>query len=423
MDEVFEARKEFSRDGYTKMSIDLYDLQHILQLAENMSSMFAPIFAVVGGRHDPKRLECELKEPSEEDEKKSKNPKKKTKAQESKEAEDTTKRELFNAVRIVIRRIDENWDIKKCSFLKSFPGGEHQEAHRDYSVEDVERSMKEYSSMPASVIVSLMPKTKIHVYRYSEDEISIGSKKHVDIEVGKCLIFRGDMPHGGVGYKSENIRLHFYIGHHLQEFEPGNTYPITFDMAKCKFPQCGRLYKTKSLARHHEARCRKNPDRAKVEAKLAKEKANNAITVRCNRCVKVHHHWKTYLACVREWNKKNPDELVERMKKPKTPTQEPLREPAPDVSGPSQAHSSDDEFNPPAPEPQKAKAPKKIPSKARTPQKAKAPKKIAPKKRKTEVILIPSSSEAIGTAVRGRPLDPEDVVQMEVANSDQDMDW
>ena len=358
-----------------------------MKMAKKMLIGFNPIFQIVGGRHDSKRLECSIEEPEDPPQ---------GKQSKATRADNEIKAAIFDAVNNIVRRFDKNWRVLSCSFLKSLPGGKEQEVHRDYSVADVAKALEKHSTMPASVIVALMPGTKIGVCRYSDDLVSMQSKTDIGIEVGDCLIFRGDLPHCGLSYDKENIRIHCYIGHGQQDFEIGGTHPVTFVMEKCQFAKCGRQFNTPSLLKHHERRCRFNPDRAAVDAAKAKDKARDMVTVKCNCCEKLHRLWRTYTTCVRRWNKTHPpNQQVVPMKKSSVAAR--------------QARQVESEPSPvTTPSPVKTK-PKTVQTRKR---KAEAEKIRISKKAKTQQKTSDSASDYSPN---------DDIVAMQVALSDDDI--
>ena len=91
-----------------------------------------------------------------------------------------------------------------------------QEAHADEDLAGLARYMdgKSLKDMPLSVIVALMPGTRLRIRRLDTHKWVV-----VHLEPGDVLVFRGDVCHNGLGYASENVRLHAYV--YPSDHKPG----------------------------------------------------------------------------------------------------------------------------------------------------------------------------------------------------------
>ena len=279
--DVSNARKDFALHGYAKLSVafDDNEVNTLLKIVKKRS--FAPIFAVVGGRTDPKRCEAPL-------------------------VMNERNQVLFDRVTFIIQRLDANWEIKKCSVLKSKPGGEAQEVHRDYLVEDVRKEEKATGTPPASILLALMDDTRLRVYDYSEDEVEARTVQDIVLNKTECLLFRGDQPHCGLGYTKINYRIHFYIGHRKTPFGDGNaTYHVNFKIYKCPFTQCRHIFELKERMHNHKYQCRFNP---LTKEKRKRNRLKNAIIspLKCSHCPKIYQRWSTYRKHLRDVNEKLP---------------------------------------------------------------------------------------------------------------------
>jgi hypothetical protein len=109
--------------------------------------------------------------------------------------------------------------IRKMHAIKSLPTPGYdpekvdpqegdQEAHADEDLANLARYMdgRSLKDMPLSVIVALMPGTRLRIRRLDTHEWVI-----VHLEPGDVLVFCGDVCHNGLGYASENVRVHAYV--------------------------------------------------------------------------------------------------------------------------------------------------------------------------------------------------------------------
>jgi len=91
-----------------------------------------------------------------------------------------------------------------------------QDAHTDEHSADLAKHMhgRSLKDMPMSIIIALMPGTRLRIRRLDTHEWVI-----VHLEPGDVLVFRSDVCHNGLGYASENVRVHAYV--YPPDYKPG----------------------------------------------------------------------------------------------------------------------------------------------------------------------------------------------------------
>jgi hypothetical protein len=119
-------------------------------------------------------------------------------------------------------------DPKSVQFLLSLPGGKNQVLHTDYTVENAAAFEKVAPGAPPLFVISPLvddvqlriakgPPGKVvasnrgevnafHFPVNSEHTVEVCNVPHTDV-----LVMHGYAAHGGCGYSSPNVRLHFYI--------------------------------------------------------------------------------------------------------------------------------------------------------------------------------------------------------------------
>ena len=114
--------------------------------------------------------------------------------------------------------------------------------HRDYEIEHVAKVSEESGCPPASVMVSIMPGTKLRVFRLrpAEDpDWDLAGFTDVHLAPNQCLLFRGDMSHCGLAYSESNFRVHIYVAEKKYPWKYGDTFPVTFKTFPCD--RCGKV--------------------------------------------------------------------------------------------------------------------------------------------------------------------------------------
>lgn len=114
------------------------------------------------------------------------------------------------------------WELNDWMGLRSCPGGEDQILHADWKESDWNaitgssgstRSKRRASqTVPASVLLFVDDESALRVvpktsFRYQSDK-----EKRIEFKKGDLCVFRGDLVHGGVGYKTDyNFRIHVFL--------------------------------------------------------------------------------------------------------------------------------------------------------------------------------------------------------------------
>lgn len=122
--------------------------------------------------------------------------------------------------------------------LKSNTGCKPQAAHTDYFPP---YGPVELYEIPINVLIALQKNTFLNVWPHSHKLISVEymtdriipseyidqkpiHKKVIELEPGDVLLFRGDLVHGGAGYKETNYRMHCYLDYGYRE--PNKTWLV-----------------------------------------------------------------------------------------------------------------------------------------------------------------------------------------------------
>jgi hypothetical protein len=167
--------------------------------------------------------------------------------------------ELKRRLSAVTTCLDPGWIPNVFSFMRSIPLGEEQEAHQDYPERVIARSKTTNATrVPASMIYALQPGTKLRVYDgcfITKDDACV---RIIEIPVGFCVVFRGDLIHNGAAYKSQNYRIHCYLSYRGLKWKPDVVNSVLPPHLKCKY--CGVKLPESNLMRQHRRYCSKNPD-------------------------------------------------------------------------------------------------------------------------------------------------------------------
>ncbi|KAG3012462.1 hypothetical protein PC120_g13866 [Phytophthora cactorum] len=82
------------------------------------------------------------------------------------------------------------WVPTVFSFMRSDPGGEDQEPHKDYQPSDLERAQAVHpGDIPTSMIFALQPATKIRIYTCCFDARDESKATVVSVPVGLRVLF------------------------------------------------------------------------------------------------------------------------------------------------------------------------------------------------------------------------------------------
>ncbi|KAG3164653.1 hypothetical protein PI124_g11555 [Phytophthora idaei] len=186
--------------------------------------------------------------------------------------------ELEKALKVVIAMIHPGWMPGVFSFMRSKPGGTEQEPHQDYQEKDLARARKKFpDGVPGSMIFALEPKTKLRVYMVSF------KARVVEVPVGFCVLFRGDLIHNGMPYASKNHRLHCYLSYQGMSWTPDVVQNVLPEHGECQY--CGVKMLKEPRLRLHRFYCDKNPKGP--ENRLKRTSETKIGEFKCNVCKKV----------------------------------------------------------------------------------------------------------------------------------------
>lgn len=199
-----------------------------------------------------------------------------------------TTEQLFTTVECILNQVCALWEIKEVVVLRSEPNGPVQDIHRDMSIADVADAFRATGSIPVGAIVALMPGTQLRVYNGcfgDTDPVEQGRKRDVDIPVGECLVFRGDLAHCGLSYATTNYRIHFAVGIADTTWVANQTHPVQIKTFDCK---CGSCFNTNSALRRHLRWCRQfgDPEEVKATRQRYDKLDRVAEQVQCSLCPK-----------------------------------------------------------------------------------------------------------------------------------------
>ncbi|OWZ22558.1 hypothetical protein PHMEG_0002721 [Phytophthora megakarya] len=139
-------------------------------------------------------------------------------------------------------------------------GGVEQETHQDYP-EKVITEAKKTNRLPASMTLALEEEPQLRVYDGCTDVKYDSKARLLDIPVGVCVIFRGDLVHNVVASAMENHRLLCYLAYQDFVWEAdvvSNVLPKHFD---CHY--CGRKSDDSNWMRQHRRYCVEHPNAVK----------------------------------------------------------------------------------------------------------------------------------------------------------------
>jgi hypothetical protein len=114
--------------------------------------------------------------------------------------------------------------ITEGSVLVAEPGCHEQIPHMDYP-SDVEGV---YSAILCASVdgstLNVWPQSHRMVFSHASD-FHI-QKKKLALNLGDCVVFRGDLVHSGSSYRKYNVRIHFYLDHLLVTRTKDTTHPV-----------------------------------------------------------------------------------------------------------------------------------------------------------------------------------------------------
>jgi len=164
--------------------------------------------------------------------------------------------ELKLAVKAITDCLDPHRIISAVSFLRSHLGGDEQASHQDYPYNVLEAAKKQ-GRVLGSMLCALDDGARLLVYDGCTDVKNEAKARVIEIPVGFCVIFRGDLIHHGMAYDRVNHRVHCYLTFRGLKWEPDvvlNVLPPHFD---CQY--CGIKLEESQAIRQHRHYCLSNP--------------------------------------------------------------------------------------------------------------------------------------------------------------------
>ncbi|OWY99948.1 hypothetical protein PHMEG_00028965 [Phytophthora megakarya] len=168
--------------------------------------------------------------------------------------------------------INSAWTPRAFSYLRSLRGGNEQEPHQNYPPSVLE-AQRPKGHIPASMIFAFQENTKLKVFEGCFAVRDDSKARVIDIPVGFCVIFRGDLIHCGASYSSTNYRIHCYLAFKGMSWKPdivSSVLPKTFD---CQY--CGLRMVESNKRRKHRRFCIKN--RRSAENKKKRKRENDPL--------------------------------------------------------------------------------------------------------------------------------------------------
>ncbi|KAE8963187.1 hypothetical protein PF011_g29130 [Phytophthora fragariae] len=172
-------------------------------------------------------------------------------------------KKLKDEATLLIKKFHMRWQPKEWSALKSLPGGEEHDPHRDITAAEIGKARKKFSEIQAGLIIGLTENTKLVLYPKCFAVADPRRRTEVLLGAGDCVIFRGDVIHSGAAFTELNYRIHCVLtikgikwGADATEFAPPPAY-------KCEF--CPFMAPTKLQVSNHKRGCLRNPVRGPIE--------------------------------------------------------------------------------------------------------------------------------------------------------------
>ncbi|KAG3195448.1 hypothetical protein PC128_g8478 [Phytophthora cactorum] len=192
--------------------------------------------------------------------------------------------ELEKALKVIIAMIHPGWMPGVFSFMRSKPGVTEQEPHQDYQEKDLARARKEFpDGVPGSMIFVLEPNTKLRVYTGSFKAKVDSKARVVEVPVGFCVLFRGDLIHNVMPYALKYHRLHCYLSYQGMSWMPDVVQNVLPEHGECQY--CGVKMLNGTRLRLHRFYCDKNPKGP--ENRLKRTSETKIGKFKCNVCKKV----------------------------------------------------------------------------------------------------------------------------------------
>ena len=126
-------------------------------------------------------------------------------------------------------------------------------------------------------LVSLDDDTNICLRDLESSSRTTTSFKTIRIGVGRVLVFRGDLLHGGGTYTAENRRIYFKALPRNKQFDPVVQKGRVQVMFKCdtKNKECGLTFESETALKNHRFYCKDVHGEAEVKNRVAELAARN----------------------------------------------------------------------------------------------------------------------------------------------------
>ncbi|KAE8979410.1 hypothetical protein PR002_g24422 [Phytophthora rubi] len=229
-------------------------------LKEAIKRTYVGVFNKVGGSDDPFRRQSRVDESS----------------------MSSSLLELWKALQVVVAMLHPGWVPTMFSFINLKRGGAEQEAHQDFSTADMALTeATRPGGVPASVIFALQPGTGLRVYTGCFDHKDDSKATILNIPVGYCVLFRGDLIHNGIAYRVSNYRIHCYLNYEGVKWTPDIVMNVLPEYGTCQF--CGAKWEKGPPIQKHRFYCEKNP-KGKVNKLKRKLEGRNNGPYTCELC-------------------------------------------------------------------------------------------------------------------------------------------
>jgi hypothetical protein len=202
-------------------------------------------------------------------------------------------KQLKSSMYELIRSYNMGWAPKNWVVIWSKAGGEEQAPHQDFPKREITHARagigfkgnKEVQIRPtiqAGIIVALMPNTKLIVYDRCFNDADLSKKREIALDVGECIIFRGDLVHAGAAFDENNWRVHATLTIPEVPWDSNATEAVALKEHKCNF--CPMRTYTAGAIHAHMQYCKANPD---CENHLKAKRKLNQRPKTCARCGRV----------------------------------------------------------------------------------------------------------------------------------------
>lgn len=179
-----------------------------------------------------------------------------------------------------LQTIYPNWELHKWTIIKSLPGGMQQDVHRDFPTFETAEALKVKGWVQASLFIALEDKTQLDVFPAGfTGTVRESTRTRVQIPKGSMIIFRGDLPHTGISYDAEHIRLHCYLRVRGIEQKDDATEAVPMDKEICF--HCIGIYEDKKTRNDHTRYCKANPKKEEIAETGKRKNDEGAVCEEC----------------------------------------------------------------------------------------------------------------------------------------------